>query len=265
VRLWDSDIDSDGERSTRLVSSEYRCVAFGVADATGELLVDPEGLELLLEVTEDTTEQLGQGRWRDEISLRAEQQVVLIGHVQERAGRVVVARGPEPDAVFAVSTAQAVRQSRQRSQLLREATPYAWVAAAVSVVLLLIPDAQLHQLGMPTHCEADRVILSSRFAWICTGVPLPVVFGPGVLFACAAIGLVAVLIRWAPIARPLALLALSVCSMIFTGLPVILLLLLFNVSEPRCWLVWGAILVAQTAFIAQGFEHWAQRWDRAQQ
>ncbi|WEL77786.1 hypothetical protein P0D92_06545 [Pseudomonas sp. CBSPAW29] len=95
--------DKDGDWSWSQVSAEARCNDFRLQDATGEVTVIAEGIDLFGKKRPDDHEWISNSRRQGELLLTQDMQVMLIGDACEREGKTVIAQGRQRDAVFGLA------------------------------------------------------------------------------------------------------------------------------------------------------------------
>jgi uncharacterized membrane protein len=247
--------DDDGRQSWSEISRETVCNDFRLADATGEIGVTGEGIALFDGKTPDDYESLGTDRRRGEVALRADAEIFVIGTVAEQAGKLVVRRGAQRDAVFGVEYAADVASHRAWAPLVRTAGAYASVLGLMGAGILALTAQQMTQFGLPGADNYEQMAAAGGiyrvFAWLyrTEGVPLPFM---------AAFGWLAVLLaaliatRWClprgmrqPVQSVLwAMLAIGMIA----GAPPTLILVLADVNPVKVFLIWCTILVATFLF-----------------
>ena len=171
--------DDDGHWSWSRVSGEARCNDFRLQDATGEISVIAEGIDLFGNKAPDEYELFGSSRRQGEILLVQDLDVMLIGDACERDGKPAIAQGKQRNAVFGLALTQDVENTRVLAPLWRAGGFYAAVVGMIGVGIMAMTPAhfaQLHLPGPDTYQQMEPLGPVYRLlAWLYRegGFPIP--------------------------------------------------------------------------------------------
>ncbi|PRA26995.1 hypothetical protein [Pseudomonas poae] len=265
--------DDDGRWSWSRVYGEARCNDFRLRDATGEIRVIAEGIDLFGNKHPDDYESIGSSRRQGEILLSQDMDVMLIGEACERNGQTVIAQGKNPKAVFGVAFTEDVENRRVLAPLWRVGAFYAAVVAMLGVgVMAMTPAhfAQLHLPGPDTYQQMESIgPVYKWLAWLYRegGFPIPFMAAFGFMLT------IFVVLIWARLLLPKGMrLAVGRVLGAWMGLGMViggvvtLLLFVAHVDAMKQFLVWMLILLGTLVFslfeqrkMGVAYKHFAKR------
>ncbi|NVZ80319.1 hypothetical protein [Pseudomonas yamanorum] len=247
--------DKDGDWSWSEVSAEARCNDFRLQDATGEVTVIAEGIDLFGKKRPDDHEWISNSRRQGELLLTQDMQVMLIGDACERDGKTVIAQGRQRDAVFGLAETKDVENRRVLAPLWRAGGFYAVVVGLIGVgIMAMTPEhfAQLHLPGPATYQQMAALNPAYRFlAWLYrdNGFVIPFMAAFGFLLAMFVVLLALRLLlpKGMRLAVGRVLGAWMGLGMVIGGV-VTLLLVVAQVDTMKVFLVWMMILLGTLVF-----------------
>jgi len=246
--------DKDGDWSWSQVSAEARCNDFRVQDATGEVTVIAEGIDLFGNKRPDEHESISNSRRQGELLLTQAMQVMLIGDACERDGKTVIAQGRQRD-VFGVAETRDVENRRVLAPLWRAGGFYAVVVGLIGVgIMAMTPEhfAQLHLPGPATYQQMAELNPAYRFlAWLYRDngfvIPFMAAFGFLLTMFVVLLALRLLLPKGMRLAVGRVLGAWMGLGMVIGGV-VTLLLVVAQVDTMKVFLVWMIILLGTLVF-----------------
>ncbi len=269
--------DDDGHWSWSRVSGEARCNDFSLQDASGEIRVIAEGIDLFGNKSPDDYEPMGSSRRQGEILLSQDLDVMLIGDACERDGLRVIAQGKQPKAVFGVALTQDVENRRVLAPLWRAGGFYAAGVGLIGVgIMALTPEhtAQLHLPGPDTYQQmAELGPVYKLLAWLYREggfqIPFMAAFGFFLAMIVVLIATRLVLPKGIRMTVGRVLGAWTGLGMVIGGV-VTLLLFVAQVDTLKLFLVWMLILVGTLVFsifeqrkLGAAYNHFAKRVGKA--
>ena len=271
--LEDGEKDDDGRWSWTRVKGEARCNDFCLQDATGEINVIAEGIDLFGNKSPDGYELIGSSRRQGEILLAQDADVMLIGDACERDGQTVIAQGKQPKSVFGVALTEDVENRRVLAPLWRVGGFYGAVVAVLGVgVMAMTPAhfAQLHLPGPDTYQQMES--LGPVYKWLAWlyregGFPIPFMAAFGFMLT------IFVVLIWTRLLLPKGMrLAVGRVLGAWMGLGMViggvvtLLLFVAHVDALKQFLVWMLILLGTLVFslveqrkMGVAYKHFAKR------
>lgn len=265
--------DKDGDWSWSRVSGEARCNDFRIQDASGEVAVIAEGIDLFGNKSPDEYELVGSSRRQGEILLVQDLDVMLIGDACERDGHTVIAQGKDPKAVFGVALTADVENRRVLAPLWRAGGFYGAIVGLLGVGVMALTPAHFAQLQLPgpqTYPQmAERGPFYQLIAWLYRegGFPIPFMaaFGFFLVLIVVMIATRLVLPKGMRIAVGRVLGAWMGLGMVIGGV-VTLLLFVAHVDVMKLFLVWMLILLGTLVFslfeqrkMGVAYKHFANR------
>ncbi|WP_248748357.1 hypothetical protein [Pseudomonas sp. MWU15-20650] len=265
--------DKDGHWSWSRVSGEARCNDFRLADATGEISVIAEGIDLFGDKTPDDHALIGSSRRQGELLLTEEMDVMLIGDACEREGKTVIAQGKYPKAVFGLARTQDVENRRVLAPLWRAGGFYAAVVGMIGVGIMAMTPAhfaQLHLPGPDTYQQMEALGPPYQLlAWLYRegGFPIPFMAAFGFFLTIIVVMMATRLLlpqgMRLTVGRVLG--AWVGLGMVIGGV-VTLLLFVARVDTLKVFLVWMLILLGTLVFsifeqrkMGAAYQHFAKR------
>lgn len=247
--------DDDGHWSWSRVSSEARCNDFRLQDATGEVRVIAEGIDLFGNKAPDDYELVGSSRRQGEILLVQDLDVMLIGDACERDGKPAIAQGKQRNAVFGLALTQDVENTRVLAPLWRAGGFYAAVVGMIGVGIMAMTPAhfaQLHLPGPDTYQQMETLGPVYRLlAWLYRegGFPIPFMAAFGFFLTIIVVMMATrlVLPKGMRLAVGRVLGAWMGLGMVIGGV-VTLLLFVAQVDTLKLFLVWMLILLGTLVF-----------------
>lgn len=265
--------DKDGDWSWSRVSGEARCNDFRLNDASGEVAVIAEGIDLFGNKSPDEYELVGSSRRQGEILLVQDLDVMLIGDACERDGDTVIAQGKNPKAVFGVALTADVENRRVLAPLWRAGGFYGAIVGLLGVGVMALTPAHFAQLQLPgpqTYPQmAERGPFYQLLAWLYRegGFPIPFMaaFGFFLVLIVMMMATRLVLPKGMRIAVGRVLGAWMGLGMVIGGV-VTLLLFVAHVDVMKLFLVWMLILLGTLVFslfeqrkMGVAYKHFANR------
>lgn len=269
--------DKDGDWSWSQVSAEARCNDFRLRDASGEILVIAEGIDLFGKKNPDEYDLITSSRRQGEILLTQDMDVMLIGDACERDGNTAIAQGKQRDAVFALAPTQEVENRRVLAPLRRAGGFYAVVVGLIGVGIMAMTPTHFAQLHLPTHDTYQQMAELGpvyRFlAWLYHDngfvIPFMAAFGFFLTMMVVAIAMRLLLPSGMRIAAGRVLGAWTGLGMVIGGV-VTLLLVVAQVDTVKVFLVWMMILLGTLVFsifeqrqLGAAFKHFTQNAGKA--
>jgi len=269
--------DDDGRWSWSRVSGEARCNDFRLQDATGEIRVMAEGIDLFGNKSPDDYELVGSSRRQGEILLVQDLDVMLIGDACERDGKPVIAQGKQRNAVFGLAQTQDVENTRVLAPLWRAGGFYAAIVGMIGVCIMAMTPAhfaQLHLPGPDTYQQMEPLGPVYRLlAWLYRegGFPIPFMAAFGFFLTLIVVMMATrlVLPQGMRLAVGRVLGAWMGLGMIIGGV-VTLLLFVAQVDTLKLFLVWMLILLGTLVFsifeqrkLGAAYNHFAKRVGKA--
>ena len=269
--------DKDGDWSWSRVLGEARCHDFRLQDASGEVRVIAEGIDLFGNKSPVKYELLGSSRRQGEILLVQDLDVMLIGDAGEREGQTVISQGKHPKAVFGVVLTEDVENRRVLAPLWRAGGFYGAVIALLGVgVMAMTPAhfAQLHLPGPETYPQmAEQGPFYQLLAWLYRegGFQIPFMAAFGFFLALIVVMMATrlVLPKGIRLAVGCVLGAWMGLGMVIGGV-VTLLLFVAHVDTMKLFLVWMLILLGTLVFsifeqrkLGAAYNHYAKRVGKA--
>ncbi|NVZ18960.1 hypothetical protein HX794_04845 [Pseudomonas costantinii] len=265
--------DKDGSWSWSRVSSEARCNDFRLQDATGEISVIAEGIDLFGNKTPVDHQSISNSRRQGELLLTQDMDVMLIGDACERNGQTVIAMGKQPKAVFGLALTEDVENRRVLAPLWRAGGFYGAVVAMLGVgVMAMTPAhfAQLHLPGPETYQQMEPLgPVYQLLAWLYRegGFPIPFMAAFGFMLT------IFVVLIWTRLLLPKGMrLAVGRVLGAWMGLGMViggvvtLLLFVAHVDALKQFLVWMLILLGTLVFslfeqrkMGAAYSHFAKR------
>lgn len=265
--------DDDGRWSWSRVSGEARCNDFRLRDASGEIRVIVEGIDLFGNKHPDDYEWIGSSRRQGEILLAQDLDVMVIGDACERDGQTVIAKGKNPKAVFGVALTEDVENRRVLAPLWRVGGFYGAVVAMLGVAVMAMTPAhfaQLHLPGPDTYQQMESLgPVYKLLAWLYRegGFPIPFMAAFGFMLT------IFVVLIWARLLLPKGMrLAVGRVLGAWMGLGMViggvvtLLLFVAHVDALKQFLVWMLILLGTLVFslfeqrkMGIAYKHFAKR------
>jgi hypothetical protein len=265
--------DKDGDWSWSRVSGEARCNDFRLKDASGEVAVIAEGIDLFGNKSPDEYALLGSSRRQGELLLVQDLDVMLIGDACERDGHTVIAQGKDPKAVFGVALTVDVENRRVLAPLWRAGGFYGAIVGLLGVgVMALTPAhfAQLHLPGPDTYPQmAGQGPVYQLLAWLYRegGFPIPFMAAFGFMLT------IFMVLIWTRLLLPKGIrLAVGRVLGAWAGLGAViggvvaLLLFVAHVDALKQFLIWMLILLGTLAFslfeqrkMGVAYQHFAKR------
>lgn len=247
--------DDDGHWSWSRISSEARCNDFRLQDATGEVRVIAEGIDLFGNKAPDDYELVGSSRRQGEILLVQDLDVMLIGDACERDGKPAIAQGKQRNAVFGLALTQDVENTRVLAPLWRAGGFYAAVVGMIGVGIMAMTPAhfaQLHLPGPDTYQQMEPLGPVYRLlAWLYRegGFPIPFMAAFGFFLTIIVVMMATrlVLPKGMRLAVGRVLGAWMGLGMVIGGV-VTLLLFVAQVDTLKLFLVWMLILLGTLVF-----------------
>lgn len=247
--------DDDGHWSWSRISSEARCNDFRLQDATGEVRVIAEGIDLFGNKAPDDYELVGSSRRQGEILLVQDLDVMLIGDACERDGKPAIAQGKQRHAVFGLALTQDVENTRVLAPLWRAGGFYAAVVGMIGVGIMAMTPAhfaQLHLPGPDTYQQMEPLGPVYRLlAWLYRegGFPIPFMAAFGFFLTIIVVMMATrlVLPKGMRLAVGRVLGAWMGLGMVIGGV-VTLLLFVAQVDTLKLFLVWMLILLGTLVF-----------------
>lgn len=247
--------DKDGDWSWSRVSGEARCNDFRLQDASGEVAVIAEGIDLFGNKSPDEYELVGSSRRQGEILLVQDLDVMLIGDACERDGHTVIAQGKDPKAVFGVALTADVENRRVLAPLWRAGGFYGAIVGLLGVGVMALTPVHFAQLQLPgpqTYPQmAERGPFYQLLAWLYRegGFPIPFMaaFGFFLMLIVVMMATRLVLPKGMRIAVGRVLGAWMGLGMVIGGV-VTLLLFVAHVDVMKLFLVWMLILLGTLVF-----------------
>ncbi|VVP60776.1 hypothetical protein [Pseudomonas fluorescens] len=243
--------DSDGKMSWTTLSCEARCNDFRLRDATGEIRVISEGVDLFENKRPTAYESISTYRRQGDLLLTQDQDVLLIGNACEKDGELVIAKGQQRGAMFGVLDMRDVENRRVMAPLLRTAGFYGLTAGLISAGILALPPEYLFQLLSLDEQMTGGEASYKFFEWLYREggnfIPLFAAFGwMAVMFVLMLVprfflpkgmrnAVLGVLAGW---------LSLGV----LVGSPLTLILALSGTNPIKVFLIWMLILLASLVF-----------------
>lgn len=265
--------DKDGDWSWSRVSGEARCNDFRLKDASGEVAVIAEGIDLFGNKSPDEYELVGSSRRQGEILLVQDLDVMLIGGACECDGHTVIAQGKDPKAVFGVALTADVENRRVLAPLWRAGGFYGAIVGLLGVGVMALTPAHFAQLQLPgpqTYPQmAERGPFYQLLAWLYRegGFPIPFMaaFGFFLVLIVVMMATRLVLPKGMRIAVGRVLGAWTGLGMVIGGV-VTLLLFVAHVDVMKLFLVWMLILLGTLVFslfeqrkMGVAYKHFANR------
>ncbi|OPA96883.1 hypothetical protein BFW87_11220 [Pseudomonas fluorescens] len=265
--------DKDGDWSWSRISSDARCNDFRLQDASGEVGVVAEGIDLFGNKSPDEYELIGSSRRQGEILLVQDLDVMLIGDACERAGQTVIAQGKHPKAVFGVALTEDVENRRVLAPLWRAGGFYGAVVDLLGVgIMAMTPEhfTQLHLPGPETYQQmAGQGPFYQLLAWLYReeGFPIPFMAAFGFFLTLIVVIMATRLLlpKGMRIAVARVLGAWTGFGMVIGGV-VTLLLFVAHVDVMKLFLVWMLILLGTLVFslfeqrkMGVAYQHFAKR------
>ena len=265
--------DDDGRWSWSRVKGEARCNDFRLQDATGEISVLAEGIDLFGNKSPDDYELIGSSRRHGEILLVQGLDVMLIGEACEREGHTVIAQGKHPKAVFGVALTEDVENRRVLAPLWRAGGFYGAIVGLLGVgVMAMTPAhfAQLHLPGPDTYPQmAEQGPVYQLLAWLYRegGFPIPFMAAFGFMLT------IFMVLIWTRLLLPKGMrLAVGRVLGAWAGLGAViggvvtLLLFVAHVDALKQFLIWMLILLGTLVFslfeqrkMGVAYQHFAKR------
>ena len=265
--------DKDGDWSWSRVSGEARCNDFRLKDASGEVAVIAEGIDLFGNKSPDEYELVGSSRRQGEILLVQDLDVMLIGDACERDGHTVIAQGKDPKAVFGVALTADVENRRVLAPLWRAGGFYGAIVGLLGVGVMALTPAHFAQLQLPgpqTYPQmAERGPFYQLLAWLYREggfqIPFMAAFGFFLVLIVVMMATRLVLPKGMRIAVGRVLGAWTGLGMVIGGV-VTLLLFVAHVDVMKLFLVWMLILLGTLVFslfeqrkMGVAYKHFANR------
>lgn len=247
--------DDDGDWTWSRESAQARCNDFRLQDATGEISVIAEGIDLFGKKTPDDHELISSGRRQGEILLSQDLDVMLIGDACTRDGKTVIAQGKQRNAVFGLAETREVENRRVLAPLWRAGGFYAVAMGLIGVgIMAMTPEhmAQLHLPGPDTYQQMEALGPVYRFfAWLYREggflIPFMAAFGFFLTMIVVGIAIRFLMPKGMHIAAGRALGAWTGLGMVIGG-AVTLLLVVAQVDTLKVFLVWMLILLGTLVF-----------------
>ncbi|WP_426126967.1 hypothetical protein [Pseudomonas sp. DWP1b1] len=271
--IEDGEKDDDGRWSWSRAKGEARCNDFRVQDATGEIRVIAEGIDLFGNKSPDDYELIGSSRRQGEILLVQDLDVMLIGDACERDGQTVIAQGKQSKAVFGVALTEDVENRRVLAPLWRVGSFYGAVVAMLGVGVMAMTPAHFAQLQLPgpdTYQQMESLgPVYKLLAWLYRegGFPIPFMAAFGFMLT------IFVVLIWTRLLLPKGMRlavgrvlgAWMALGMVIGGV-VTLLLFVAHVDALKQFLVWMLILLGTLVFslfeqrkMGVAYRHFAKR------
>ncbi len=275
--IEDGEKDEDGRWSWSRARSEAHCNDFRLRDASGEIRVIAEGIDLFGNKSPDEYQLIGSSRRQGEILLSQGLDVMLIGDACERDGQTVIAQGKYPKAVFGAALTEDVENRRVLAPLWRAGGFYAAFAGMIGVgIMALTPEhiAQLHLPGPDTYQQmAELGPLYRLLAWLYREggfqIPFMAAFGFFLTICMVLMATRLVLPKGIRMAVGRVLGAWMGLGMVIGGV-VTLLLFVAHVDTLKLFLVWMLILLGTLVFsifeqrkLGAAYNHYAKRVGKA--
>ncbi len=271
--IEDGKKDDDGHWSWSRAKSEARCNDFRLRDATGEISVIAESIDLFGDKSPDDYESIGSSQRQGEILLNQDLDVMLIGDACVRGGQTVIALGQYPKAVFGVAKTEDVENRRVLAPLWRAGGFYGAVVGMLGVGIMTMTPAHFAQLQLPgpdTYQQMESLgPLYQLLAWLYRegGFPIPFMAAFGFMLT------IFMVLIWARLLLPQGMrLAVGRVLGAWAGLGMViggivtLLLFVAHVDVLKQFLVWMLILLGTLVFslfeqrkMGVAYQHFAKR------
>lgn len=271
--IEDGKKDDDGHWSWSRAKSEAHCNDFRLRDATGEVSVIAESIDLFGDKSPDDYESIGSSQRQGEILLNQDLHVMLIGDACVRDGQTLIALGQYPKAVFGVAKTEDVENRRVLAPLWRAGGFYGAVVGMLGVGIMTMTPAHFAQLQLPgpdTYQQMESLgPLYQLLAWLYRegGSPIPFMAAFGFMLT------IFMVLIWARLLLPQGM-RLAVgrvlgawggLGMVIGGI-VTLLLFVAHVDVLKQFLVWMLILLGTLVFslleqrkMGVAYQHFAKR------
>jgi hypothetical protein len=271
--IEDGKKDDDGHWSWSRAKSEAHCNDFRLWDATGEISVIAESIDLFGDKSPDDYESIGSSQRQGEILLNQDLDVMLIGDACVRDGQTVIALGQYPKAVFGVAKTEDVENRRVLAPLWRAGGFYGAVVGMLGVGIMTMTPAHFAQLQLPgpdTYQQMESLgPLYQLLAWLYRegGFPIPFMAAFGFMLT------IFMVLIWARLLLPQGMrLAVGRVLGAWAGLGMViggivtLLLFVAHVDVLKQFLVWMLILLGTLVFslfeqrkMGVAYQHFAKR------
>ncbi|MGY2399168.1 hypothetical protein [Pseudomonas sp. SDO5271_S396] len=253
--MEDGKQDDDGRWDWSRVKGEARCNDFRVQDATGEIRVIAEGIDLFGSKNPDDYQSINLTRRQGELLLTQDMDIMLIGDACERDGHIVIAQGRDPKAVFGLALTRDVEDRRVLAPLWRAGGFYGAVAGILGVgIMAMTPEhvAQLHLPGPDTYQQMESLGPAYQLlAWLYRegGFPIPFMAAFGFMLT------IFVVMMWIRLLTPKGIrMALGRVLGAWMGLGMViggvvtLLMYVAHVDVLKQFLVWMLVLLGTLVF-----------------